>query len=71
MIPMKIIKSFGDWHVRPGGLWHKPMNYWIEKKCLNDPEWPAHIEGKAWSNHSEFMSAYRFAVRHWKIKVRE
>lgn len=62
----KIIQQFGDWYIVSSGILHGPMNYLIDKSRLNEPDWVEHIKGKTWSDHNEFMEAYRFARRHWR-----
>jgi hypothetical protein len=62
----KIIQQFGEWYVVSSGILHAPMNYLIDKTRLNEADWVEHIRAKTWSNHSEFMAAYQFALQHWQ-----
>lgn len=63
----KIIHQFGDWYVVSSGILHAPMNYLIDRDRLNELSWPEHIAGKTWSNQSDFMQAWNFALQHWNV----
>lgn len=39
----------------------------IDRDRLNELSWPEHIAGKTWSNQSDFMQAWNFALQHWNV----
>ncbi len=61
----KIVQQFGDWYVVSSGVLHGPMNYFIDNARLNELDWERHIRAKTWSEQSDFVAAYQFALRRW------
>lgn len=48
-----------DWQITPeGDLYHKEMDYLIEKERLTEMNWIKHMAGKTWVNMNSFIPAY-------------